>query len=574
MMVQRRLAGLAREAPGRVGATFVAGLAASACSIGQGLATGLVVRDVLAGRPLGELTGLLVTIGALVAARSLLVWIRDVAAHWAAARVKERLRHQLYAKLLDLGPGYVVTRGTGKVQATVVDGVEALQAYIGFYLPQVAVSVISPLALAGFLVALDPVVGGVVVVSCALVPIAKPFWTKVLGRSGQRHWEAYEHLSARMLDALQGITTLKLLNASRRRGQHLQEDSAALYRATIANLRSSLGIYVVTATVFGVGTAMAAALGALRFAGGALTAGELLLVLFLASECFRPLLELQNYWHEGFYGMAASGGIFDLLDAEPLVAEPEHPVPAPTGALDIELDDVDFTYPGSTDAALRNVSATLPAGQTTAVVGRSGAGKSTLVSLLLRLFDPDAGAVRIGGIDLRTLRIADARSLTSVVSQDIYLFHGTIRDNLLVAKPDAAADELDAAVEAAGAAALIAGLAAGWDTVVGERGAALSGGERQRIAIARALLRDAPVLILDEATSSVDGEHEAHIQAALRRVSEGRTVLVIAHRLSTVASADQVLVLEGGRLVETGHGAELIESGGRYAELVAAQRSA
>jgi len=574
MMVQRRLAGLVREAPGRVLTTFGAGLAASACSIGQGLLTGLVVRDVLAGRPLRELVGSLAGIAALVAARSALVWMRDLSAHWCAARVTSRLRHALYAQLLRLGPGYAATRGTGRVQATVVDGVEALQGYVGFYLPQVAVSIVSPLALAAFLVALDPVVGLVVVVSCALVPIAKPFWAKVLGRTGRRHWDAYEHLAARMLDALQGISTLKLLNASGIRSRQLREDSAALYRATIANLRSSLGVYVITATVFGVGTAMAAAIGALRFAGGELSPGELLLVLFLAAECFRPLVELQNYWHEGFYGMAAAGGIFELLDARPLVAEPDRPQPVPSGPVDVELDAVSFCYPGAERPALTALSAVFPAGRTTAIVGRSGAGKSTIVSLLLRLFDPDDGAVRVGGVDLRELPIAGARALTSVVSQDIYLFHGTVRDNLLVAKPTATDEELLAAARTAGADELVASLPAGWDTPVGERGAALSGGERQRIAIARAVLRDAPVLILDEATSSVDGEHEARIQAALADVGAGRTVIVIAHRLSTVAAADQVVVLDAGRVVEHGAGHELLAAGGRYAELVAAQRSA
>ncbi|MFV0308748.1 MAG: ABC transporter ATP-binding protein/permease [Desertimonas sp.] len=574
MMVQRRLAGLVREAPGRVAATFAVGLAASACAIGQGLLTGLAVRDVLTGRPLGELTPMLVGIGAFVIARSACIWLRDVTAHWCAAKVKARLRHRLSAQLLRLGPGYVATRGTGKVQATVVDGVEALQAYIGFYLPQVAVSIVSPLALGGFLLALDPVVGTVVVISCALVPLAKPFWTKILGRTGQRHWDAYEHLAARMLDALQGVATLKLLNASERRARALQRDSASLYEATIANLRSSLGIYVITATVFGVGTAMAAAIGALRFTGGELTPGELLLVLFLAAECFRPLLELQNYWHEGFYGMAASGGIFELLDAEPLVDEPSRPAPAPTGPIGLELDDVTFRYPGADRPALDGVSALLPAGTTTAIVGRSGAGKSTVVSLILRLFDPQSGSVRIGGSDVRTLTTTDLRRLTSVVSQDIYLFHGSIRDNLLVADPSADAAALERAARIAGADELIASLPNGWDTEVGERGARLSGGERQRIAIARAVLRDAPVLVLDEATSSVDGEHEARIQTALAEVSAGRTVVVIAHRLSTIANAGQVLVLERGRIVERGRGRELIDAGGEYATLVAAQRSA
>jgi ATP-binding cassette subfamily C protein CydD len=415
------------------------------------------------------------------------------------------------------------------------------------------------------------------VLACtAVVPLSRPLWSRLLGERGRKHWDAYEALAARMLDAFQGITTLKMLNASRRRGDQLREDSATLYRATVSNLAASLGVYTVTATVFGVGTAMAAAVGGLRFAGGSIEVGELLLVLFLANECFRPLTELQNYWHEGFYGMAASSGIFALLDAEPAIRDPERPAPAPQSgvAQPVELRGVTFRYPTGERPALAGVDLHIPAGETLAVVGRSGSGKTTVVNLLLRYFDPDRGAVRIGGTDLRDLRVADARRLTAVVSQDVYLFCASVRANLLLAKPDASQAELEQAAAAAGAARFIAGLPEGWDTVVGERGASLSGGERQRLAIARALLKDAPVLILDEATSSVDGANEAAIQAALDRLTVGRTVLVIAHRLSTVASADRVLVLDEGRVAETGRGDRLLAAGGHYAELAAAQRSA
>jgi ATP-binding cassette, subfamily C, bacterial CydD len=575
-MVQRRLVGLVRIAPGRVALTFAFALSAAACSIGQGLATGLMVRRVLEGAAVGDLGAYALAIGLLVAGRAALLWARDVTAHWAAATIKARLRHQLYDRLLELGPGYTLTQRTGAVQATVVDGVEALQAYVGFYLPQAAVAMVAPLTLGGFLVALDPVVGLIVLACTAIVPLSRPLWSRLLGERGKKHWDAYEHLAARMLDALQGITTLKMLGAGRRRGDQLQEDSAELYRATVANLRASLGVYTVTATVFGVGTAMAAAVGGLRFAGGSIGMGELLLVLFLANECFRPLTELQNYWHEGFYGMAASGGIFALLDAEPAVRDPEHPAAVPDleEAQSVELRELTFRYPTGDRPALDGVDVHVPAGKTLAVVGRSGAGKSTIVHLLLRAFDPDAGSVAIGGVDLRDLRIDDTRRLTAVVSQDVYLFCASVRDNLLVARPDATDEELWAAARAAGADSFVAALPDGWDTIVGERGARLSGGERQRLAIARALLKDAPVLILDEATSSVDGANEAAIQAAIDRLTVGRTVVVIAHRLSTVAAADQVVVLDEGRVVEAGPGRELLAAGGAYAELTAAQVSA
>jgi ATP-binding cassette, subfamily C, bacterial CydD len=585
VMVQRRLVGLAREAPGPLLVTLFLALGAAACSIGQGLTTGLAVREVMDGGGVADLRPHVGAFVAFVLGRAGFLWLRDMAAHRAAGIIKARLRHRLYDKLLDLGPGWTLLQRSGSIQATVVDGVEALQAYLGFYLPQAAVAAVVPLTLGGFLVALDPVLGLMVLACTAMVPLSRPLWNRLLGDRGKKHWDAYEALAARMLDALQGITTLKLNNAGERRGDEIAEESAALYRATVANLRASLGVYTVTATVFGVGTALAAAVGGLRFTGGSIGAGELLLVLFLAAVCFQPLTELQNYWHEGFYGMAAASGIFAILDAEPIVRDPARPVVPPhlDRAQPVELRGVSFTYPGAERPALDGVDLSIPAGKTLAVVGRSGAGKSTVVNLLTRAFDPDTGrgpgadqgAVLIGGTDLRDLTLEDARQLTAVVSQDVYLFCASVRANLLLARPEATQDELDAAARSAGALDFITALPDGWDTVVGERGARLSGGERQRLAIARALLKDAPVLILDEATSNVDGANEAAIQAALDRLTAGRTVLVIAHRLSTVARADQVLVLEDGQVREVGRGDELLTSAtGRYAELVAAQRSA
>lgn len=569
MMVQRRLAGLAREAPGRVALTFSLALAAAACSVGQGLATGLAVREVFEGADVTDLSPYVAALAALVVARAGFLWLRDLAAHWTASAIKARLRHRLYAKLLDLGPGYTLLNRTGGIQATVVDGVEALQSYLGFYLPQAAVALVMPLVLGGFLISLDPVLGTMVLACTAIVPLSRPLWNRLLGERGQKHWDAYERLASRMLDALQGITTLKMLNASQRRGEELREDSTQLYRATVSNLRASLGVYTVTATVFGVGTAMAAAVGGLRFAGGSVGAGEVLLVLFLAAVCFQPLTELQNYWHEGFYGMAAASGIFAILDAEPVVRDPRSPVPPP--ALDraqpVALAGVSFTYPTAQRPALDEVDLRIPAGQTLAIVGRSGSGKSTVVNLLLRAFDPDDGTVSVGGVDLRDLRLDDVRRLTAVVSQDVYLFCASVRENVLLAKPDASQDELDRVAEAAGASGFIAELPDGWDTTIGERGAELSGGERQRLAIARALLKDAPVLILDEATSALDSESERLVQDAVERLLAGRTVFVIAHRLSTVQRADQILVMDSGRIVQRGTHQELLAAEGLYGHL-------
>lgn len=573
MLVQRRLALLVREAPGPVALTVALALLATGSSVGQWLCTAVVIRNIIDGAEIEALTAPLIGIGAFVLLRSGLFWLRDLAATRTAEVVKRTMRRRLYAKLCDVGPGYTLTRQTGDLQAILADGVEALTAYVGFYLPQAGVAVLTPLLLVGAMVVIDPWVGLITGACVAMVVVARPLWKRLLGDRARAHWSAYARFAARMHDAMAGMSTLKMLGASQRHGEALARDAGDLYRATVRNLMAGMGVYSVITLVMGLGTAVATAVGALRFADGHVSLFGMLLVLFLSAECFRPLLELQNYWHEGFTGIAASNGIFALLDAEPpvrersvTVASPARPGIAPA----VSFEDVDFHYPGSDRPALDGVSLRIEPGRTLAVVGRSGAGKSTLVALLLRFFDPTGGRLTVGGVDIRDLSLRDARNLVSVVSQDTFLFHASVADNLRLARPEASDDDLVEAATRASAHGFISALPEGYATVLGERGATLSGGERQRIAMARALLRDAPILVLDEATSSVDGRIEADLQAALADLAADRTTLVIAHRLSTVASADMVAVLEEGRVVECGPPIELMARDGDWSRFVAA----
>ncbi|WP_203338675.1 ABC transporter ATP-binding protein/permease [Nocardioides limicola] len=584
MMVQRRLVGLVREAPLPVTVTVACALGSMLAAVLQWFFTAQALSRVLSGADSSALVWPLVGVAAAVACRGLLMWGRDLAGNWTGRVVKRRLRAALIDKLLRLGPAYTSGRRTGDMIASVGDGVEALRAYVGFYLPQAFVSLAGPLVLVVALTLVDPVIGLLVLACLVALPFARRAWGGLLGRRGRAHWEAYEEFAASMMDAITGLATLRSVGAVDEYGERLSRGAAKLYRATRRDLAASLGVVGVTALLVGTGTLISVGVGAFRVASGALDPMLLLFVLFLAAECFRPQQELQNYWHEGFHGLAASHGIFALLDAPELLTEPARPRPRPTGAVSLTLHEVSYRYPTTdgtdgTDSAkdadgawaLDRVSIDVPAGTTLAVVGPSGAGKSTLVALLQRFLDPDQGAVLVGGVDLRELSLVDARSLAALVSQDVHLFAGTVADNLRLARPDADHDDLEEACRRARIHHVIESWPDGYQTVLGERGLTISGGERQRLAIARALLADAPLLLLDEATSSVDGANEQAMHAAIAEASRGRTTVVVAHRMSTVLDADRVVVLDSGRIVESGEpGLLLAQRHGRFAELVAA----
>jgi ATP-binding cassette subfamily C protein CydCD len=309
-----------------------------------------------------------------------------------------------------------------------------------------------------------------------------------------------------------------------------------------------------------------------RVASGELAPVVLFMSLFLAREAFRPLDRVEKEFHAAYAGATAAPPIIKLLATQPSIVEPAAPAQPPARA-DLQFEDVTFSYDGKDDA-LKSVSFTLGEHQRIALVGPSGAGKSTIVALLLRFFEPQGGTIRVGGVDIKELSLDALRAQIAVVAQDTYLFHGTIADNLRIAKPEASDEEISAAADAAQIGDFIRGLPEGFATQVGERGAQLSGGQRQRVAIARALLKDAPILILDEATSNIDPASEQAIQKALAKLFERRTTIVIAHRLSTIRSADRILVLNEGSVVERGTHDELLSENGLYSRLTLAQGAA
>jgi len=514
----------------------------------------------------------LVGMAGLILVRSGLQYLQEVISHHTASVVKVALRERLYNHCLALGPGYFDQSRTGDVLMSLAEGVERLEAFFGRYLPQMIVAALAPIFIFVFMALID-FRTGLVFLAFALLTLVLPNlfhrWTR---NSSMARRDAYGALGADFLDAVQGLPTLKAFGQSRARGVLLADRARTLFRTTMGVLAANSATSALTILGISAGAAVALAWGAVRVSNGELELRSLLIVLMLGVEIFRPLRELTQLYHDGMIAMSSAEGIFDIMDAQVEVADA-----AETGVQlelspEITFEGVDYAYSGGRRPALHDLSFTLNAGETLGLVGPSGAGKSTVVWSMLRFFDPQKGRILLGGTDIREIPLKQLREQIAVVTQDTYLFHGTVAENLRFGGPGATQEQLEAAASAANAHEFIRHLPQGYDTIVGERAVRLSGGQKQRIAIARALLKDAPILVLDEALSSVDAENEALIQEALDHLMEGRTTLIIAHRLSSVVKADRIIVLEEGRLVESGNHGELVAAGGVYAELMAQQQ--
>ncbi len=573
MMLDRRLVALALAARGWFAATVLLGLAASAAAAGAAILTGQAVASVIGGAGVATISWLILAVAGLIALRFGLLWGKGVVASVLGSRIKLRVRRRMYARLLELGPGYSTNLRTGEIQATMADGLEHLDPYVSKYLPQALIALIMPILVVGYIAYLDVFVGAIVLLSAVLLTVGPRAYKATMGRAGERHWDTWTAVAARFLEGLNGMVTLKAFNASRRFGHELRDEAVRLYLATRHLLLVSLGSLVIIGVTHLGGLTAAAFVGALRVVSGDLAPTDLIIILFLTNEAYRPLSELAHYWHEGYLGISASSGIFALLDAPDVLRHHERRVPLPASATPpaIRFEGVTFRYAGAERAAIRALDLEISSASSVALVGRSGAGKTTLTSLLIRAVDPQEGRITVDGTDIRAIDPASYRRLFAVVSQDVYLFHGTIAENLRLAAPGASDARLAEVARAANIHDFVIGLPDGYATMVGERGVRLSGGERQRVAIARALLKDAPVLILDEPTASLDGESERRVRDALATLMRDRTTIVISHRLSAVDFADRVYMLEDGTVLESGVPRELMAAGGWFADLVQAQ---
>jgi ATP-binding cassette subfamily C protein CydD len=551
------------------------GLLGGMAIVGQARLLSQVVSQVfLGGDTLAGVRVLLLAFLALSLVRAALTWGGEVAANAVAGRVKRDLRAQLTARLVVLGPAYARGERSGELTNTVVEGVEALDAYFRQYLPQLALAALVPLAVLLFVFPLEWVSGLVMLLTAPLIPVFMVLIGNLADGVTRRQWASLSRMSAHFLDVLQGLTTLKLFGRSREQIRAIARISDEFRGATMGVLRVTFLSALVLEWVATLSTAVVAVQLGLRLLYGQLSFEQGFFVLLLTPEFYLPLRLLGLRFHAGMEGVAAAQRIYEVLET------PDSSSPLPVGRTGVgvslptsprlSFDGVHYAYDGEERPAVNGLSFSLDAGERVALVGPSGAGKSTVAYLLLRFVEPDRGAIWVGDRPLRAFSPAAWREQVAWVPQNPYLFHGTVAENIRLARPEASAEQVRWATRQAQAHLFVEALPQGYDTVIGERGSRLSGGEAQRIALARAFLKDAPLLILDEATANLDPEVEALVQEAMGHLLQGRTTLLIAHRLSTVYRAERILVMDQGRIVEEGDHAALVRKGGLYGRLVGA----
>ena len=570
---EARLLGLAPGARARLTLAIACGFAAAVLVVAQAYLLSVVIAAAfLGGESLATVALPLAVVALLALLRAPLLFGADALAQAASSLVRASLRADLTGHLLALGPAWTGRERTGELVAVVTDGLDDVDAYITSLQPARALAVAVPLLVLGAVFVVDPPTTLVLLFTGPILVLLLGFIGGRTRAITERRFAEVRWLGSFFLDMLGGIATLKAFGRSAEQVGAIRAISRQYGDTTLEVLRTAFQTSLVLEWGGAVAVALVAVEISLRLMVGAIEFERALAVLIIVPEFFLPLRQLATRYHSGAAGRTVATRLFGILD-EPVPLTPgrtapgHDPVPAEAP---IRLAGVTVTYPGRTEPALRELDLTIPSRGLVALVGATGAGKSTIANVLLRFVEPDAGEVLVGDRPLSDIDLAAWRRHIAWVPQRPHLFHGTIADTIRLAQPDADDEAVRAAAGEAGAEAFIAELPQGYATQVGEDGLRLSGGQRQRIAIARAILADARLVILDEATSQLDAASERTIRDTIGRLARDRAVVVVSHRLRLVAIADVVAVIDAGRVVETGAPADLAERDGAYRRLLAA----
>ncbi|MEV4417194.1 ABC transporter ATP-binding protein [Catellatospora sp. NPDC049609] len=569
----RRIGGLFAAHRGQLAVVVAAIVASSVIAMASPFLLREVIDVALPQADLRLLVWLVLGMVAVAALTSALGVVQTWISTTVGQQIMHRLRTEVFAHLHRQSIAFFTRTRTGEVQSRITNDIGGMQSVVTSTATSVASNLTTTVATAVAMAALS---WRLSLVSLVVVPPAV-YLTRRVARmrrtiTAQRQRELAD-LNVTIEEGL-SISGVQLSKTTGTGPALVERFAASSSRLIDLELRSELAGRWRMASMSIIFAAIPAVIylsAGLPVTAGTMSIGTLVAFTALQANLFRPLMGLLNVGVSLTSSLALFARIFEYLDLPVDVDDPVHPVaidPAQVAG-HLRLEDVTFAYPGSGTAAVAGVSLDVPAGTSLALVGETGSGKSTIAALVSRLYDPAAGRLTIDGVDLRDLRLADLARIVGVVSQETYLLHTTIRENLRYVKPGATDAEIERAARAAQIHDLITGLPEGYDTVVGSRGHRFSGGEKQRIAIARTLLRDPRILVLDEATSALDTETERAVQRALDELARGRTTITIAHRMSTVRDADQIAVVDHGRILESGSHRSLVEGGGRYAALAA-----
>ncbi|NTW73395.1 MAG: thiol reductant ABC exporter subunit CydD [Chlorobiaceae bacterium] len=567
MNIDRNLIRLLKEEKRPFMVSGLAGAFSAGMLIGQAWSLSALLELVFRSSP--EWPAILPSISAFALFSTLRLLLNQVG-HQASRRgalgIRRVLSARLAGKVAELGPAFTGSEQSGRLVTTMLKGVESVDPYFSQYLPQLLLALVTPVVILAAVFPSDWIAGTILALSAPLIPAFMIVIGKRSRMATEKQWGTMSRMSGYFLDMLQGLTTLKLFAQEKARRDGIRDASENFRRSTMQVLKVAFLSSLALELVGTAGTALSAVSIGLRLASGAMPFRPALFILLLIPDFYLTLRQLGVRFHAGMEGVTASKEMHRILDltTDGHDAGRSELGEAEAASRPLVIDRLGYTFPGAPHAALDGISCSIMPGKVTALTGPSGAGKSTLMNLMLRFIEPESGSILLGDTPITAYRTDTWYDRIAWVPQHPFLFNASIRENLLLARPRATEADIEEALLQAGLTDLVRSLPEGLDTMIGEQGSRLSGGEAQRLSLARAFLKDAPILLLDEPTSHTDPILEAKLRSAMEKLMRGRTVIMIAHRLESIRKADTILVLEDGRISQSGSHEKLAGAEGFY----------